>query len=557
MEFDVFINYRTADTAFGAAATYELLAEKLDKKRIFLDNQSLAPGVDYPRLLRAALESTRVLLVLIGPNWLNADSVGTRLLIERDTDWVRYEIRRALEREVPIVPVLLDGAALPDPGRLPIDVRRLVHHQTAQVRHQHLAADIDQLADRIAALVPSAVRVGGRPVPRQIPAGSGWFVGRDDQLACLYALLPPRGVNVGVVSGAAGVGKTGLAVYWAHRVAESFPDGQLYLDLHGYGVEPPLSPSEALAILLRSLGVDRPETLATVDERAARYRTLLSERRVLVLLDNVRCVTQVRSLLPGAGPSAVLITSRRQLSGLAVHHEVERIRLSPLAPTEAVRLLRAIVGERVMVEPNAARTLAKLCANLPLALRVAAERAVTRPTLSLRELVDELKDEHARLNVLDSGEPYSTVRTVFTWSYQGLDEHSAAAFRALGANPGHTFDLRAFAALVGRASKDASATLTALTDAYLATELGFGRYSMHDLLCLYAREVANERREEYQDNLRRLFDFYLHSAERADQVLTPHRFRVPLDGDSTAGLTFDAAEPARQCEVPPGEWTPS
>lgn len=547
MVFDIFINYRTVDAAFGAAATYELLAERLGKQRIFLDNQSLAPGHEYPRSLRAALESSRVLLVLIGPNWMSADPAGSRLLIERDRDWVRYEIRRALERETAVIPVLLDDAGLPDPAHLPLDIRRLVHHQTMRIRHEHLSADVDRLADRVAGLVPAPVRPSGRTVPQQLPAPTGWFVGRDEQLGRLDALLSTAndGGRTVVISGTAGVGKTGLAVHWAHRAAATFPDGRLYLDLHGHGVEPPLSTAEALATLLRSLGMDRPELLASVDERAARYRTLLSERRALVLLDNARSVTQVRPLLPGTGPSTTLVTSRHQLGGLTVHHAVERIRLVPLEQTDSVRLLHRVVGARVAAEPEAARDLVTLCVNLPLAVRVAAEQAVARPSMRLRDLVDELADERARLDVLDSGDPYSTVRTVFAWSYQSLDACSASAFRALGVHPGHTFDPHAVAALTGTTGSDANAALKGLADAYLVTDLGSGRFSMHDLLRVYAKEIVAEHPGERHDALRRLFDYYLHTSEQADRVLTPHRFRVPLDGDAAAGLAIADADSAR------------
>jgi tetratricopeptide (TPR) repeat protein len=549
---EVFINYRSADAAFGAAATYELLAERFGKERIFLDNQSMPPGVVYPQFLRSALESMRVLLVLIGPNWLSADPAGGGLLIERDGDWVRYEIRRAVERAVPIVPVLLDGTALPDPAVLPSDIHRLAHHQTAEVWHQHLGVDVERLASRIAELLPAGRHPGiatGRLVPQQLPADSGWFVGREEQLAKLDVLLgrSEQGrVNVVVISGTAGVGKTALAVHWAHRAAGGFPDGQLYLDLRGYGTERPLSSGEALASLLRGLGVARPEELGRTEERAARYRTLLSERRMLVLLDNARSVAQIRPLLPGAGLSVVLATSRHQLGGLAVHHAVEHLGLSPLDPSHAVELLRAIIGQRVAAEPDAAEAMAAYCANLPLALRIAAERAGGRSMLGLGDLVEELANEQARLDVLDSGDPYSTVRTVLSWSFQGLDDRSAAAFRALGAHPGHTFAVPAVAALTGTSRFEANGVVKALTDAHLISEWAPGRYWMHDLLRVYSREIAHQRPEESRNNLRCLFDHYLHTCERADRLLISHWFRMPLDGDPNAGLAINDTTTARR-----------
>jgi tetratricopeptide (TPR) repeat protein len=549
---EVFISYRSADAAFGAAATYELLAERFGKERIFLDNQSMPPGIVYPGFLRSALESMRVLLVLIGPNWLGADPAGGDLLIERDGDWVRYEIRRAVERAVPIVPVLLDGTALPAPAVLPPDIRRLAHHQTAQVWHQHLGVDVERLASRIADLLPASQRpdiATGRLVPQQLPAGGGWFVGRAKQLAELDVLLglAEHGrVNVVVISGTAGVGKTGLAVHWAHRAAEAFPDGQLYVDLRGYSTERPLSSGEALAGLLRGLGVARPEELGGTEERAARYRTLLSERRVLVLLDNARSVAQIRPLLPGGGPSVVLATSRHQLGGLAVHHAAEHLRLSPLDPSHAVELLRAIIGQRVAAEPDAADALAAYCSNLPLVLRIAAERAGARSMLGLGDLVEEMANERARLDVLDSGDPYSTVRTVLSWSFQGLDDRSAAAFRALGAHPGHTFAVPAVAALTATSRSGANAAVRALTDAHLVTEWAPGRYSMHDLLHVYSREIADRRPEECRNNLRRLFDHYLHTCDRADRLLISHWFRMPLAGDPNAGLAIDDPTTARR-----------
>ncbi|MGK3201421.1 ATP-binding protein [Amycolatopsis sp. MEPSY49] len=549
MGFDVFINYRTADTAFGAAATYEFLAERLGKDRVFLDNQSLAPGADYPSSLRTALESAQLLLVLIGPAWLTAGPAASEPPIARERDWVRYEIRRSLARGIPIVPVLLDGTALPDAAMLPTDVRRLVHHQTIQVRHQHFAADLRLLAERVTDLVPGARRTDGQLVPRQVPAGCGSLIGREPELIRLGALVGearPGRAKVAVISGTAGVGKTALAVHWSHQAAEHFPDGALYLDLHGYGTESPLSPAEALAHLLRSLGVERPELIGPVEERAARYRSVLSRKKVLVLLDNARSVAQVRLLVPGGGESAVLITSRHRLGGLAVHHAVERVSLSPLDPETAVVLLRTIIGDRVGADPDAARSLATLCSNLPLALRIAAEPAANRPGLPLRELVENLTDERTRLSVLDSGDPYSAVRSVFAWSYQELDESSATTFRTLGVHPGHTFDIRAVLAATGRTSREVRDAMKTLTDAYLVTDLGSGRYSMHDLLRVYAAEIAGERPDERHGTLERLFDHYLHTAEHADRVLTPHRFRIPLDGNPGSALPIGDAAGARE-----------
>jgi tetratricopeptide (TPR) repeat protein len=552
VEFDVFISYRKADMAFGAAAVYEMLTERFGRDRVFLDNQSMRPGVAYPQSLRSALESMRVLLVLIGPGWLGDDPAGSGLLlIERDGDWVRGEIRRALERAVPIVPVLLDGTALPKREKLPADVRRLTHHQVAEVRHRYLGADIRRLADRVAELLgaggPGATTAGA--VPHQLPAGGGRFVGRDEHLARLDALLrrPARGsADVVVISGAPGVGKTGLAIHWAHRAVGSFPDGQIYVDMRGYGTQRPLPPAEALAGALRALGVARPEELTSIDERAARYRTLLSDRRVLVVLDNARSVAQVQALMPGIGRSVVLVTSRHELGGLAVRFAATHVRLSPLPRSDAVELLRASIGDRVASEPESAVQLAAYCANLPLALRIAAERAGARPALGLGDLVAELADERARLDVLDSGDPYSAVRSVFSWSYRGLDEVGASAFRALGAHPGPTFDVAAVTALTGASTAATNRAVQALADAHLIAEHAPGRYTMHDLLRVYARELAGERPDELRLHRLCLFDHYLHSSDHADCLLTPHRFRICLEGNEGAGLTFGDAVAARQ-----------
>jgi CheY-like chemotaxis protein len=218
-------------------------------------------------------------------------------------------------------------------------------------------------------------------------------------------------VVISAVSGTAGVGKTALALRWAHRVRGRFPDGQLYVNLRGYDPDQPLSAADALAGFLRALGVAGAEIPLEVDERAASYRSLLDGRRILVVLDNASSVEQVRPLLPGTGSAVVVVTSRDSLVGLVARHGARRLDLDLLPPEDAVVLLEALIGARVAAEPGAAAILAGQCARLPLALRVAAELAAARPTTPLAGLVDELADEQRRLELLDAdGDPRTAVR---------------------------------------------------------------------------------------------------------------------------------------------------
>lgn len=487
--FDVFINYRSADARFGAAATFELLSGRFGRSRVFLDNQSMGPGAVYPEQIRAALESMRVLVVLIGPAWLAATGPGVSPL-HRDDDWVRREIRVALERAVPIVPVLLDGVSLPAPEQLPDDVRPLLFRQAAGVRHHTLGADIARLARYLERFLPASQR-SNRVVPHQLPA-STHLVGREDEFGRLDDLLRTgdRTVPIVVVSGAAGVGKTALASRWAHQVADEFPDGQLYVDLRGFGPDEPVAPMEALSGFLRTLGVARPEELTDQAERSARFRTLMSGRRAVVVLDNARSAAQVQPLLPGAGPAVVVVTSRDVLGELRVRHTSALVRLEPLDATAGVGLLTAGVGERAVRQPAAAGRLASLCGGLPLALRIVTERLVSQPSLSIARLVDELDDERARLTALSELGAEANVRTVFSWSYQRIDGIQAAVFRAAGLAPGRGFDANTIAAVTGRPTSSVERALADLDRAHLVTDLGGGRYSMHDLLHAYANEVA-------------------------------------------------------------------
>jgi DNA-binding SARP family transcriptional activator len=344
---------------------------------------------------------------------------------------------------------------------------------------------------------PARARRGRRSVapPAQLPAAVAGFTGRDGELRELDRLLGEAEVDsagAGVlitVSGAAGVGKTALALRWAQRGRHRWPDGQLYLDLRGCDPDPPVEPADALARLLAGLGVPTSDIPADAADRAARYRTETSGRRMLALLDNAASTDQVRPLLPGAMSGAVLVTSRDTLPGLVARHGARRLDLDRLPSTDAVPLLRALIGDRVAAEPEAASALAEQCARLPLALRIAAEVAISQPTRPLRALVDDLTDPARRLDLLDAGGDARTgLRAVFGWSYRRLDPDQAEAFRRLGAHPG-PFELATAQRLIRTDGGQARALLDALTRAHLVEPVP-PYWQLHDLLRAYAAELS-------------------------------------------------------------------
>lgn len=355
--------------------------------------------------------------------------------------------------------------------------------------------------------------------PAQLPADVDVFTGRAEELAELDHLLAAgltagpgsTAVVITAVSGTAGVGKTALALHWAHRVRGEFPDGQLYVNLRGYDSDPPIPVEDALAGLLRALGLAGPDIPPEVDERAAAYRSLLDGRRILVVLDNAASVEQIRPLLPGARSCVVVVTSRDSLAGLAARHGARRLDLDLLPPDDAVALLRALIGERVDAEPDAAATLAEQCARLPLALRMVAELVATRPGTSLAGLVDELAGGQRRLERLNAGgDPRTTVRAVFSWSYRHLPADAARAFRLLGLHPGPDLDADAAAALTDTAVEQAQYLLDLLARAHLISLTSPGRYTMHPLLHAYSTQLAteNDTEAERQAALTRLLATY-------------------------------------------------
>ena len=374
-------------------------------------------------------------------------------------------------------------------------------------------------------------------VPRQLPAAVGSFTGRGPELEMLTGHSGSEGSQTMVISaigGTAGVGKTALAVQWAHQVAERFPDGQLYVNLRGYDQGQPLAPGDVLAGFLAALGVPGPQIPAELDDRAAAYRSVLAGRRVLIVLDNASDAGQVRPLLPGEPGCLVLVTSRDLLAGLVARDGAVRVLLDALPLDDAVALLRVLIGARVDAEPQAAAQLAGLCSCLPLALRVAAELAAARPTMSLVALAGEL-DGQGRLDALEAGaDPGTAVRAVFSWSYRYLSPTAAQAFRLAALHPGTDFDSRAAAALSGTSDRAARRALAELTQACLLRHLGQDRYAIHDLLRAYAAELADteDSKTDQRAALTRLFDYYLDTARRAADVLFP--------GDASAAA--DAAD---------------
>jgi tetratricopeptide (TPR) repeat protein/transcriptional regulator with XRE-family HTH domain len=390
-------------------------------------------------------------------------------------------------------------------------------------------------------------------VPRQLPPAVAGFVGREPELTMLSGLLHdaedgPAAMVISAIGGTAGVGKTALAVHWAHQVAARFPDGQLYVNLRGYDPGQPMSVADALAGFLRALGVAGLTVPPEVSERAALYRSLLAGRRVLVVLDNASEVEQVRPLLPGATSCVALVTSRDSLVGLVARDGARRLDLDLLGPTAAVSLLRTLIGGRVDADPRAAARLAAECGRLPLALRVAAELAAARPGVPLAGLADDLADEQRRLDLLDAGgDQRSAVRTVFSWSYRHLDTDSARAFRLLSLHPGSDFDAYAAAALTGASLMRAGHLLDRLVQAHLIQRAGPSRYGLHDLLRAYARQLtaADDGEKAQRAALTRLFDYYLQTTATAMDALFPaessRRPRISPSANPTPPVTDPAA----------------
>jgi DNA-binding SARP family transcriptional activator/tetratricopeptide (TPR) repeat protein len=382
-------------------------------------------------------------------------------------------------------------------------------------------------------LMTPAAATPAAATPAQLPSAVHAFTGRSSELARLDSILPataaatgpPAAVVISAVSGTAGVGKTSLAVHWAHRTAARFPDGQLYVNLRGFDpAGQPLDPAEAIRGFLDAFGVPAEQIPAGLPAQTGLYRSLLAGKRVLVVLDNARDAAQARPLLPGSPGCLALVTSRSQLTPLVTTEGARHLTLDLLTPAEARDLLtRRLGNDRVTAEPDAVDDIITRCARLPLALAIAAARAATHPAFPLTALAAELRQATGTLNTLDGGDPATDIRAVLSCSYTTLSTGAARLFRLLGLHPGPDISAAAAASLAGVPAGQARTLLTELTRAYLLTERASGRYAFHDLLRAYAAEQAGTRDSSRARRaaVYRVLDHYLHTARAAALLLDP------------------------------------
>ena len=374
--------------------------------------------------------------------------------------------------------------------------------------------------------------------PHQLPGRAPHFVNRVHELAAMTRLLAQPSsdgstILINAIYGTAGIGKTALAVQWAHSVHHQFPDGQLYVNLRGFDpAGMPLAPADALQLLLEGLSVPPDQVPVSADGRAALYRSLLNGRRILVVLDNVAETAQVELLLPGNTPCAALITSRNRLDGLTVHHGASRVQLGLLASAESQELMARHIGaDRLAAEPDACAELIRRCGHLPLALAIVAARAASYPDFPLQLLAEELRDERSQLDALDTGDLTTNIRAVFSWSYRQLPPTTARVFRLLGLHSGPDIGLPAAAALVAMSLQQTRQHLAVIARAHLLEQHMPHRFRLHDLLRTYAAERAaeDEPDPEQQLALCRVLDSYLHTAHNASRKLNVFRPRILLD----------------------------
>ncbi|MCO1575110.1 tetratricopeptide repeat protein [Crossiella sp. SN42] len=383
-----------------------------------------------------------------------------------------------------------------------------------------------------------------RPVPRQLPPAPHRFVGRVDHLTDLNRHAPSTAAYkasraegqqqapmalISAIGGTGGIGKTWLALTWAHRNLHRFPDGQLFADLHGFSpTGQPAQPVDVLSGFLDALGVHRDHQPADRDPRAALYRSLVADKRILIVLDNAATSEQITPLLPGGRHCTVLITSRNHLHGLATGHGARTVHLEVLTDGDAHTLLATAIGrDRAETDKQAIAELIELCGGFPLALGLIAARTAADPRLPLADTVTELR--MLGLDALDSHDPTASLPTVLSWSLRHFTHQQREMFALLGIAPGPDIGLPAAASLAGLPERETHAVLRGLSDASLLDRAAGGRYFMHDLVRAYATTLAGALPVNVREPaLRRVLDFYTHTAHAADRLLYPHRVSVQL-----------------------------
>ncbi|MDX8053520.1 NB-ARC domain-containing protein [Lentzea sp. BCCO 10_0798] len=418
-------------------------------------------------------------------------------------------------------------------------------HKAFRVDRNDVAADDlrkfhDKLQEHGVAHVEPAAGTANVPAPQQLPLDVPLFVGHEDKLAALDAMATQPGVVV--VSGSGGVGKTALTVHWAHTRRSSFP-GVLFVDLQGFSDGAVLDASSVVDRFLQGLGVP-PDRIANPEHRLAKLQSLLSGRRLLVVLDNVRDVDQIHRLLPLFSSCVVVVTSRSKLSGLAARLAPRRIPIGPLEAEEASRLLLDRIGERIgsggeLVE------LTRVCGGLPIALKVLANHIATRPGVRLGAFVDHFRER----GVLDIGTMHGP-RAVFMQSLRALEPDAHFLFRTIGAHPGPDISVSAAAAMASLPVCRVQEALDALVEAHLLEQAGeLDRFKLHDLLREFSAGLLEDPGERTVVE-HRMLDFYLRTAENADVRVLPAMVRVPTPdaGNDVRAIEFcDAASAHRWC----------
>lgn len=487
--------------------TFEAAAARLDEQR----RAAIEECVDLELRLGRHAELVGELAELVASNPLRERLVG-QLMVALHRSGRQAEALDAYRR---LRGVLAEELGL-EPG--------------AGVRELHTAI----LRDEASGAEPTPPRpAAARVVPAQLPVDVIGFTGRVRHLKELDEVLPD-GANtvVTAIAGMAGIGKTALAVHWGQRVRHHFPEGQLYVNLRGFDPDAsPVRPADVLLGFLEALDVPPPRVPVGLAARSALYRSLLADRRVLVVLDNAHDADQVRPLLPGSRGCLVVVTSRRVLSGLVAAEGARPVVLDLFDPAEAQQMLAQRLGrERLAAEPEAVDEIIARCASLPLALAVVAARAAIHPDFPLAALAAELRTAQGSLDALGGDDPATDVRAVFSWSYQQLSDPAQRLFRLLGVHPCPDVTVRAAASLTGQTVSRTHALLTELAGACLVTAQLPGRYACHDLLRAYAAELAHDRDTtgQLRQALHRLFDHYLHSARAADRLLDAHRDPITI-----------------------------